>query len=108
MPAAGFEHAIAEFTVVGQKHQTGIGVVEPADREDSLGHASQQMAQRRAALGIGHGGDDVCWLVQQEIARLGRLLGDAAGGFDAVAVRIGFRAEFTDDDAVDAHLPAAD
>jgi hypothetical protein len=34
-------------------------------------------------------------------------LSDAAGGFDAIAFRIGLGAEFSDDHSVDAHLPAA-
>ncbi len=47
-------------------------------------------------------------LVQHEIARPGRPLGHTAGGFDAIALGVRFRTQFSDDDAVDAHLPTAD
>jgi len=102
------ENTIGQFAIVGQEHQAGNSIVEPPDREDSFGHAAQQMAQRGPAFRIGHGGHHVDGLVEQEIARLGWPLGHAARGFDTVALRVRFRAQFGDHDAVDAHLSAAD
>ncbi len=45
--------------------------------------------------------------MQQIDVRVGKLR-DAAGGLDAVALGICFRAEFGDHHSVDANLPAAD
>jgi hypothetical protein len=100
----GFKHGGGEIAIVGEKDETGIGVVEGADGIDPLGKTAKEIAKGAAALGIGEGGDDFGRFVEEEIDVIFFGFDEAAGGFDLVFGGIGFGAEFGDDDAVDANL----
>ena len=103
----GAQHARGELAVAGEQHETARRVIQSADGKNALGRAAQKMAQRFAAFGIGHRGDDFGRLVQQKINEFVADFGDAACDFDAIALGIGLRSHFGDDRAVDAHLAAA-
>jgi hypothetical protein len=103
-----FHHAAGEFAVVGQENHAACGVVQTADRKNAVGDSDQIIAKRAAAFRVGERGDDFGRLVHQKIDVLFGGLCDAASGFDAIVLGVGFGAEFSDDDAVDADLAAAD
>ncbi len=101
-----FEDAIGKGPIARKQHQPRCVVVEAAHGEHSR-KALEQVAQRGPAFGVGHRGDDVGRFVQHVVARLRRQFGHLSRGFHAVAFRIRFRAELAHDDAIDAHLTAA-
>lgn len=104
----GFEHGGGEIAIVGEKDEAGVGVVEGADGIDALGKTAQEIAKGFAAFRIGEGGDDFGRFVEEKVNVIFFGFDEAAGGFDLVFGRIGFGAEFGDDDAVDTHLAGED
>jgi hypothetical protein len=103
-----FEKLGGEIAVVGHEHESGSGIFEIADGVDALGKSTQKIAEGFASFGIGERRDDFRRLVEKQIdvALVG--IDGAAGGLDFVFGRIGFRAEFGDDLAVDADLAGED
>ena len=104
----GFEHGGGEITIVGEKDEARVGVVEGADRIDAFGKAAEEIAKCAAALGIGKRGDDFGRFVEDEVDMIFFGFDEAAGGFDLVLGGIGLGAEFGDDLAVDANLAGKD
>lgn len=102
------QDAVSELAIGGEQQQAGDVVIETAHGKNAAGKSAQDVAERGASFGIGHGGDDVDRFVQEIVAGLGGLFGEAAGGFDAIVLGIGFGAELGDDDTIDADLSAAD
>jgi hypothetical protein len=62
-----FQHFSGEITVVGEKDETAGVVIEAADGIDALGQTAEEIPERLAALGVGHGGDDFGRLVEDEV-----------------------------------------
>src|SRR5260370_6158713 len=101
-----FEDAVGELAVAGKQHQSRRSVIEPPNWENSAGEPAEHMAQSGSPLGIGHGGNHMDRLIQEEITQFRRPLGDATRGFDAIAFGISLGAEFGDYRTVDADLSA--
>jgi hypothetical protein len=101
------KNRIGQFAVAGHQNQACGGVIEPSHREKAARLAAQQVTQRGSALGIGHRRNHILRLVQYEIARLARLLGQTPGGFHPIFLGIGFGAQFGDHNTVDTDLAAA-
>jgi hypothetical protein len=103
----GAQNARGELAVAGEQDESTCGVIEAADGENAFRSTAQKMAQSFTAFGIGHGGNDLRRLVQDDVNKFVADFCDATGNFDAIVLGIGLRAELGDNFAVDAHLAAA-
>ena len=103
-----FQHSAREFAVVGQKNRAARGIIKTPNGKDALGYSDEKIAQRAPAFRVRQRGNHFRRFVHQQINMRFRNLSDAAGRLDAVAFRIGFGAQFGDDNSVDADLSAAD
>jgi hypothetical protein len=88
------QELIRKIAVIGEKHQSRRMVFESTDGENALRNAVEQIAQRAAAFGIAHCGDNFRGLMQQQVNSLLRRLDEFARDFDVVARLISFAAEF--------------
>jgi hypothetical protein len=102
------EHGGGEVAIIGEKHQAAGAVVKRTDGIDTFRKATEKIAERLTAFGIGKRGDNFGRLVHEQINVAALGFHEAAGGFDLVARGIGLGAQFRDDFTVDADLAGKD
>lgn len=98
---------IVEFSVIGHDKETFRMIIETAYREYSFPDVPEVIHDRPSSFRIRHRSNDAVRLVKEEPALLLRLY-SLAKRLDPVRERIGFRPEFFDNFAVDAHLAGND
>src|SRR2546426_10952089 len=94
---------IRELAVVGEQHETGGMIVEPAYRINALPDAAQEGNNRGPTFGIAKGGDVTRGFVQEQVDAAGAARQQLAVHFDVVALGVGLGAKLRDHAPVDAY-----